>query len=374
MELFDWEYYLENNIDLKENNILTKEAVLIHWEQYGKIENRIHRFNRRDNSFVLNLFLKNLIDSENKGELTKIDAWDILSNIFNKKDDTSSQKDDDTSSQKDDDTSSQKDDDASFEKFDWKYYLDNNEDLIKNGIVNQELAYQHWIENGKFEDRKYRIIKNITFENFDWKYYIIHNLDLLENNILSKEKLWNHWINYGTIENRSIRTINNKINDTIDNKPIDIITNTSQSNNYINNNKNIENENQKAYYNISNDKEMYNEIYNEYILKKNKNISENTIKIIDNNINTDSCLDINTDSCLDINTDSYLDQKIDTNIIYNSLKNELDLVNTNSEIGKDDIKIDEIYNDINYVLNPSINNKYIFNPNLYKNNNINLIN
>ena len=320
MELFDWEYYLENNCDLIENDILTKEDALIHWEKYGKMEGRVHKFNR-DDFFVFKLYLKILIDSENKGELTKADAWDIITNIINKKD-----------------ILYEKDDTISLENFDWKYYISNNIDLIDNEILNKELAYEHWIENGKFESRNYRIIKNITFENFDWKYYIIHNLDLLQNNIVSKEKLWNHWINYGKDENRNVNTIDCVMDDSVDN-------------NIINNN------NQRKYYNISNENDFNKEI---------------------NDIN-------------DINN-------INTNIIYNdkdnSVKDELNLININSNIDKndmdkiiidnintDDINIDEIYkNEINtdentldnYIFNPAIINKYIFNPDLHKNyNNIN---
>ena len=356
MELFDWEYYLENNTDLKKNNILTKEAVLTHWEQYGKIEKRIHRFNTDDFS-ILKLYLKNLIESENKGELSKIDAWDILTNIFNKKN---------ILDQKDDHT-------ISLENFDWKYYISNNIDLINNKILNRELAYEHWIENGKFESKNYRIIKNITFENFDWKYYIIHNLDLLQNNIVSKEKLWNHWINYGKDENRKVNTIDCVSNDSVDCVSNDL-NNVRVDNNIINNN-------QKKYYNISNkndfnkeinDIDNINIIYNDNSVKDelnliniNSNIDKNDMdKIIIDNINID--IDINNINTNDINIDN-----INTNDI------NIDNINT------DDINIDEIYkNEVNtgentldnYIFNPAIINKYIFNPDLYKNhNNINLL-
>ena len=36
IENFDWKYYLENNKDLKDASILTKEKAWKHWKKYGK--------------------------------------------------------------------------------------------------------------------------------------------------------------------------------------------------------------------------------------------------------------------------------------------------------------------------------------------------
>jgi hypothetical protein len=157
------------------------------------------------------------------------------------------------------------------ENFDWNYYLENNKDLQLNGINSKESALNHWINNGKNENRKYKFINNdniddddidhidlknyiekfkyleqkkyITKEDawnllviiydkinddsykedmnyFDWTYYIKNNTDLYNNNILSKYEALNHWNKYGKNENRNHRftyNISNDIDDIIKN-------------------------------------------------------------------------------------------------------------------------------------------------------------
>ena len=38
-----------------------------------------------------------------------------------------------------------------YPKFDWKSYINNNEDLRKAGINTQKKAVEHWITHGKNE-------------------------------------------------------------------------------------------------------------------------------------------------------------------------------------------------------------------------------
>ena len=52
------------------------------------------------------------------------------------------------------------------ESFDWKYYLDNNEDLVENGISTIEDAYTHWENFGKNENRTHKYHKNFILEKY----------------------------------------------------------------------------------------------------------------------------------------------------------------------------------------------------------------
>ncbi len=147
---FDYEYYLENNDDLMENNITTQEKLIKHWRSYGKYEDRKYR---------------------------------ICSNKYLK--------------------------DIPIENFDWKYYIKNNLDLVKYDIIEEEKAWEHWNNFGKNEDRKYRYLNDITFDNFDFEYYESSNPDLIENKY-SNEQLWEHWNNNGIYEDRLFRIDLNK--------------------------------------------------------------------------------------------------------------------------------------------------------------------
>ena len=69
-----------------------------------------------------------------------------------------------------------------------------------NHIKNEEDAWTHWINFGKNEGRNTLDKSFVKFSNFDWKYYIENNQDL--NDIKTKEDAWDHWINYGKNENR----------------------------------------------------------------------------------------------------------------------------------------------------------------------------
>lgn len=42
--IFDWQYYLDNNLDLRPNGVQSKEQAMLHWNTYGKHENRTVRF------------------------------------------------------------------------------------------------------------------------------------------------------------------------------------------------------------------------------------------------------------------------------------------------------------------------------------------
>jgi len=50
---------------------------------------------------------------------------------------------------------------------------------------------------------------NITYQNFDWKTYIVINDDMIKNGINNKNLAWDHWVNNGIKEQRPISEINN---------------------------------------------------------------------------------------------------------------------------------------------------------------------
>ena len=98
--------------------------------------------------------------------------------------------------------------------FDWREYIKHYPDL--NKLNTKEKAWNHWINHGINENRtffstninennhivKIDIIKNNEnkgIENFDWHMYIKSYPDLTGFN---KEKAWNHWINHGKKEKR----------------------------------------------------------------------------------------------------------------------------------------------------------------------------
>ena len=203
MESFDWNFYLENNKDLVENGISTQEDAFTHWENFGINEGRSHKFL---SNYFLEKYFKKFLEHQEKNELNKEDAWDLLIEVYNKNNNPE---------EKD---ISENDKEMDIENFDWKFYIEKNDDLRKSGILTKELAIKHWTDCGKFENRKFKKIinknnnnniniKNVTFDNFDWKFYLINNLDLVENSLISKDQAWSHWINYGRYENRKVNTI-----------------------------------------------------------------------------------------------------------------------------------------------------------------------
>jgi hypothetical protein len=138
------------------------------------------------------------------------------------------------------------------------------------------------------------MIIQITKENFDWLFYLKQNIDLIENGVISKDSAWNHWINNGIYENREIKIINFlntsiiNLNDISNENNIKIIENNIEiiENNidYIenkdikNNNDIIETNNDIINNDIINNDIINNEINNDIINNEiNNNINDNEI-------------------------------------------------------------------------------------------------
>ena len=97
-----------------------------------------------------------------------------------------------------------------YNDFDWYKYVDYHKDL--NKINNKEEAWKHWINHGKKEKREYFSFNDdITgdeYKNFEWVIYINNYDDLKKIN--NKQKAWEHWINHGKKEKRVTFNIHEK--------------------------------------------------------------------------------------------------------------------------------------------------------------------
>jgi hypothetical protein len=81
--------------------------------------------------------------------------------------------------------------------FDWKYYIESNEDL-KNKILNEKDAWDHFIEYGIYENKMCKNYDKI----FNPYFYINYHKDLINSNINNKDLAFKHWYNYGLYEMR----------------------------------------------------------------------------------------------------------------------------------------------------------------------------
>ena len=213
MDNFDWKYYVENNPDLKENNITTKEKAIKHWNSYGKNENRKHKFlnniiNKNEKQILENILKQIDINNKliNNNILSKNESWDCLNDYI--KNNLTTDKNNDNQNNINENNINE-----NMNYFDCEYYSKYNPDFKKNNIIKDVDLRNHWLKYGKYEDRKYKFFENIylkkiPFKHFDWVYYLKNNIDLIDNNINNAEKAWNHWCNYGKYEYRKYKWIN----------------------------------------------------------------------------------------------------------------------------------------------------------------------
>jgi hypothetical protein len=163
-EKFDWEYYVNINIDL--NHIIKKEDAWFHFIKYGKKENRKNIFDW--NYYIIKYNLINL------GIKTKEEALEHWLN--NGKICFSDIKNNELSSEE-----------INYLLFDWEFYISNYADL--NKIKTKDEAYFHWINYGIYENR--------LSNNFNWIEYLKKNPDLTNININTEIQAAEHWIKYG---------------------------------------------------------------------------------------------------------------------------------------------------------------------------------
>jgi hypothetical protein len=77
-------------------------------------------------------------------------------------------------------------------EFDVECYIRSYSDL-RNGIVTEQQAIDHWNNYGKQEGRTYF---------FDWIKYLDTYPDLRQGGILTEQQAITHWLNYGKKEGR----------------------------------------------------------------------------------------------------------------------------------------------------------------------------
>lgn len=161
---FFWRDYVNYYSDL--SHLTTKEKAWKHWMNHGKDENRIF-FTDKTKEDIEEMERK----KENEKKMNKIENTE------------------------------------EFKKFDWHSYIKYYDDL--NHLDTKEKAWEHWLNHGKKEKRKYFTLNNNTdkdYEIFDWKTYISNYKDL--KNLKTKMEAWNHWINHGKKEKRVTYDLN----------------------------------------------------------------------------------------------------------------------------------------------------------------------
>jgi hypothetical protein len=121
-KMFDWIYYLDTYLDLRENGVSTLEQALQHWMNHGKKEGRLFSIFNWQN------YLDWYPDLRQNGIHTPEQAfqhWITCGQMEGRQSSI----------------------------FDWQFYLDKYPDLRQNGICNAEQAIEHWLNCGRKEGR-----------------------------------------------------------------------------------------------------------------------------------------------------------------------------------------------------------------------------
>jgi hypothetical protein len=191
--IFDINYYIKNNEDLYINGIKDEHSALNHWINNGKNENRNYRYI----NVQLDSYIKEFNKFIQKKIFTKEEAWDILLNISTKHQNIVNIKDEDQNEESKEniinniekkfslDISNKNDNsNNNIEDFDWEYYIENNKDLVDNGINNKNDSINHWLHFGINENRKHRFFKkkSILINTKEE----LNNIDNINNNIWKK--------------------------------------------------------------------------------------------------------------------------------------------------------------------------------------------
>jgi hypothetical protein len=201
---FDWNFYININTDL--SHIKTKKEAINHFIKQGKNENRIYKEDKNINIDIefYKFIYDDLSNINNNSELIKHYYLNGKNEdrIINKND-------------------------IRYKLFHWKYYLEFNNDIVLNKLINKKYSlkdylFRHYVSNGIKENRPV-----YNFNDFDWIFYkniyklnINNELDskihyienddniFINNNIYNNYKLFDEqkYIKYYNLEN----TINKK--------------------------------------------------------------------------------------------------------------------------------------------------------------------
>ena len=168
-KLFDWEFYVWYNKDLIESGINTKDKAILHWNKFGKKENRKYYDLNFDWEYYIALhpdLLQHNINTKSKAICHWRDNGEAEQRI------------------------------AIDHNFDWKYYIFKYSNLVENGIHTKEQAICHWINIGKPSGL---IGKNI--DDIDINYYFKKYNQIKWFNMNTIEKAQLHWYIFGRHSN-----------------------------------------------------------------------------------------------------------------------------------------------------------------------------
>jgi hypothetical protein len=175
IDIFDWEYYLNYYVDLKDSNIKTKIEAFDHWINNGIKENRIF-FKLTYKFFDWEKYIFTYEDLHNfKTKEEAVMHWETYGI-----------------------------------KEEREYFnLEKpivEKPIIEKPIIEKPIIEKPIIEKPKVEKPKVEkpIVEKppITYETFEWKNYVSNYEDLAY--LDSKQKAWDHWEKYGKNEKRIV--------------------------------------------------------------------------------------------------------------------------------------------------------------------------
>lgn len=172
---FDWEVYLYFNKDLliDKNLHSAKSLAWKHFIKYGINENRIYKFDWikyiKENN--LSLVVKNKLEVLN--HISENNNLQKYLNIDSNKNKIK----------------------LNYKLFDWEFYVNKYSDL--SHLNNHKEAFDHYVNYGEKEKRE--------FSDFNWMDYLLINRDLINDGINTETKAVNHWLENGKSENRSYK-------------------------------------------------------------------------------------------------------------------------------------------------------------------------
>jgi len=183
---FEWKLYLLLNPDLRKHKISCKKKAEIHYLEHGKEEKRNYKikdFSSLTENIELDKYLYFTIQKHRFTELLTCDESLAHYYLYGKNEKLI--------------IKTYQDIYELYKTFNWIGYLYNNQDLLKQNIINKQDCFFHYIFYGIKEKRS--IFKNIK-DYFDWKLYIYSNQDLFI--ISNYKKALEHYIQYGIDEER----------------------------------------------------------------------------------------------------------------------------------------------------------------------------
>jgi len=161
--MFDWKFYLQHNPDLKSANIETEEQAAGHYKLYGYFDRRWSNATEQPTLGSCIRAKDVLTPSEyaticSEESIAKSD-FTIFENSILRESSSSSSSSSNSSSVYTLDSDRSKDQDKykllqdKLKKFDWKFYLKSNPDLLAAGLKTKRDALKHYRKHGFKEKR-----------------------------------------------------------------------------------------------------------------------------------------------------------------------------------------------------------------------------